>query len=199
MHINAQYNQNDAPGSENRLITNLLVKPNTLDIKLDDISVEEDFWEIGGDFEHTFINGNRLKSLFIINQRDSNRLRERFDLDNNRSKDLFLKTFNQYEEKILRSSYSLSLNSTQDIELGVERAQTTLDSTLGHGLLSETGSISESFGGLTPITNSDATVEEVRYEAFAVHNWRINNRMSLESTLIFEKSTSSNIKTITKV
>tara|TARA_B100001142_G_scaffold153519_1_gene153982 strand:+ start:1780 stop:3948 length:2169 start_codon:yes stop_codon:yes gene_type:complete len=189
MHINAQYNQNDSPGSENRLITNLLVKPNTLDIKLDDISVEEDFWEIGGDFEHTFINGNRLKSLFIINQRDSNRLRERFDLDNNRSKDLFLKTFNQYEEQILRSSYSMSLNSTQDIELGVERAQTTLDSTLGLGLLSETGSISESFGGLTPITNSDATVEEVRYEAFAVHNWRINNRMSLESTLIFEKST----------
>ena len=112
-----------------------------------------------------------------------------FDLDNNRSKDLFLKTFNQYEEQILRSSYSMSLNSTQDIELGVERAQTTLDSTLGLGLLSETGSISESFGGLTPITNSDATVEEVRYEAFAVHNWRINNRMSPESTLIFEKST----------
>ena len=102
---------------------------------------------------------------------------------------MFLKTFNQYEEQILRSSYSMSLNSTQDIELGVERAQTTLDSTLGLGLLSETGSISESFGGLTPITNSDATVEEVRYEAFAVHNWRINNRMSLESTLIFEKST----------
>ena len=31
-HINAQYNQNDAPGSENRLITNLLVQALTLSI-----------------------------------------------------------------------------------------------------------------------------------------------------------------------
>ena len=127
--------------------------------------------------------------MFISNQRDSNRLRERFELDNNRSKDLHLKTFNQYKEKILRSSYSMNLNPTQDIEFGIERARTTLDSTLRLGLLSDIGPISESFGGLTPITNSDATVEEVRYEAFAVHNWRINNRMSLESTLIFEEST----------
>ena len=44
------------------------------------------------------------------------------------------------------------------------------------------------FGGLTPVTNANARVEEIRYEAFVIHNWQINERMSLESTLIIENS-----------
>ncbi len=32
-------------------------------------------------------------------------------------------------------------------------------------------------------------MEEIRYENFVVHNWQINDRMSLESTLLYETST----------
>lgn len=189
VHFNAQYQQNDAPGDERRTITNLLANPVTTEFEKDKIDNESDFWEIGGDYEHTFSNGNRWKNLFIINQNNDDRLRERFDIDRSNTKDLYLETFNRYEEKILRSSYAMNLTPIQDIEFGLEHAQTTLDSTLKLGLETATGPIADAFGGLTQITNSNATVEEVRYEAFAVHNWQINDRMSLESTLIFEEST----------
>ena len=189
VHFNAQYQNNDAPGDEERIITNLLTSPSAVNFENDLIENDSDFWEIGGDYEHTFINGNRWKNLFIINRKEDDRLRERFDIDRNTTKDLFLATFNRYQEKIFRTSYAMNLNPVQDLEFGIERAQTTLDSTLKLGLETANGPISSVFGGLTPITNSDATVEEIRYEAFAVHNWQISERMSLESTLIFEEST----------
>ena len=94
----------------------------------------------------------------------------------------------QYEEEIFRTSYSLNLSQGQDLEIGVERAQTTLESSLRLGLLSD-GPQSTAFGGLTPINSSNATVREIRYEGFAVHNWQINDRMSVESTIIYEEST----------
>ena len=189
IHFNAQYQNNDAPGHEDRIITNLLTSPATLNLENDMIDNDSDFWEFGGDYEHSFASGNRWKNLFIVNRKEDDRLRERFDVSRNDTKDLFLATFNRYEEKIFRTSYAMNLNRVQDLEFGIERAQTTLDSTLSLGLETANGPTSSAFGGLTPITNSDATVEEIRYEAFAVHNWQINDRMSLESTLIFEEST----------
>ena len=161
VHFNAQYQQNDAPGDERRTITNLLANPVTTEFEKDKIDNESDFWEIGGDYEHTFSNGNRWKNLFIINQNNDDRLRERFDIDRSNTKDLYLETFNRYEEKILRSSYAMNLTPIQDIEFGLEHAQTTLDSTLKLGLETATGPIADAFGGLTQITNSNATVEEV--------------------------------------
>ncbi len=189
VHFNMQYQENDAPGDEERIITDFLTNPVTVDLENDYIENDSDFWEFGGDYEHTFANGNRWKNLFIVNQKEDDRLRERFDVDRSNTKDLFLETFNRYEEKIFRTSYAMNLNPTQDLEIGLERAQTTLDSSLKLGLETASGPISSDFGGLTPFTNSDATVEEIRYEAFAVHNWQLNDRMSLESTLIFEEST----------
>ena len=41
------------------------------------------------------------------------------------------------------------------------------------------------------ITDSMGTVEEMRYEYFAIHNWSINSRMTLETTLLLEDSTIS--------
>ena len=134
VHFNAQFEQNDAPGIEKRTITNFLTIPENINLELDTIENEADFWEIGGDYEHTFNNGNRWKSLFIGNRKEDDRLRERFDMDRNNTKDLFLKTFNRYEEKIFRTSYAMNLNPIQDLEFGIERAQTTLDSILKLGL-----------------------------------------------------------------
>jgi outer membrane receptor protein involved in Fe transport len=47
----------------------------------------------------------------------------------------------------------------------------------------------ERFGGLAAVTDSVGTVEEMRYEYFAIHNWQLNARMSIESTMLFEDST----------
>ncbi len=189
IHFNAQYEDNDTPQRNDRAVFDYQSTPTSLALESDDINLDANFWEIGGDYEHTLSNGNRWKSLFIVNRRESDRLRNRFLANpTDGTNDLFLSSFSRYQERILRSSYSMNLVSNQDLEFGLERAQTILDSTLKLGLLTATGPVSKAFGGLTPITNSDATVEEIRYEAFAIHNWQINGRMSLESTLIFEES-----------
>jgi outer membrane receptor protein involved in Fe transport len=52
------------------------------------------------------------------------------------------------------------------------------------------GTPSPDHGGLVPVTvsNANTKVEEIRYEPFAIHNWRINPRMSLETSLVYETS-----------
>ena len=187
-HLNFQYNQNDAPEELDRVITDYLTSPPTIKSQFEDISNESDFWELGGDYEHTFRGGNRWRGLFIINQKKDDRTRERFDLNDNSQKDIFLKTFNQYEEEIFRTSYSMDLSERQDLEFGIERAKTTLESTLRLGLASQ-GAPSSEFGNLVPSNTSNAVVEETRHEVFAIHNWRLSDRMSLESTIIYEEST----------
>jgi len=148
-------------------------------------------WEIGGDYEYEFNNGGKYRFLFIVNDRQFENTRERFDVfDDSEKKNLFLFSAGRDRERIFRTSYTLNLAHNQGIELGVERAQTIRNSDLRLGL-DIAGTTSPTVGGLVPISisNSVSTVEEIRYENFAVHNWQINNRMSLESSLIYETST----------
>ncbi len=183
-HLNLQYQNDDAPEVANRDILDDRFDPPLVERELDRSDADEDFWEVGGDYEYIFGGGQRWKTLFIVNRGDDHSLRERFLLENDDSvQDLRLEFANTYQERILRSGYTFDLPwaGSQSLEVGVERAQTILDSDLQLDLL-------ESDGGLAPTTFSNASVEELRYESFAVHNWRINEHMSLESTLIFEQS-----------
>jgi len=149
-------------------------------------------WEIGTDLEHRFGNGDRFKALVIANENDTANTRERFDVFGNgsESKTLFLDNSNVITERILRSSYTTDLFETQNIEFGVEAAQTILNSDLLLGVASSTGTPSAAHGGLVPVDvpNANTTVEEMRFEPFAIHNWRINPRMSLETSLVYEFS-----------
>jgi outer membrane cobalamin receptor len=188
-HLNLRTADNDYDTVLDRVIvdygfTNPLVTP-----EQEAMTNREDSWEVGGDYEHVFDNGSRFKTLFIVNDRDTLYQRDRFNFDSGaRTKDLFLSSFERQQERIVRSSYSLGLSDAQDLEVGVERAQTILDTSLQLGLLTSRPG-SAAFGGLTPISNANGSVEEMRYEYFAVHNWQLNARMSLESTLLYETST----------
>ena len=149
-------------------------------------------WEIGGDYEHTFSDNSKFKFLFIVNDKENEVVRERFgfvNIGDEESKNLFLNNSGRYQEKIIRTSYTFSLAENQGLELGVETARTTQNSALALGLPLG-GTPSPLHGGLTAVSvpNAISTVEEDRYEGFAVHNWRINSRMSLESSLISEYS-----------
>ncbi|MBL4821677.1 MAG: TonB-dependent receptor [Gammaproteobacteria bacterium] len=148
-------------------------------------------WEIGGDYEYEFGNGSKYRFLFIVNNKGDEEIRERFNImDDDEQKDLYLYSNGRDQERIARTSYTFDLNSNQALELGVERAQTIRDSDLRLGLAMP-GTPSAEYGGLVPssISNSNSMVEELRYENFAVHNWQLNSRMSLESSLIYETST----------
>jgi outer membrane receptor for ferrienterochelin and colicins len=190
VNFNVQVTEADPPGWADRIITDLTVSPSTADVEYDKIPATNLTWEIGGDYEHIFANDSRFKTLFIVNENEAESTREAYRV-NSGTYDKYLYLANQAvnQERIVRSTYSFSLNDSQDLEFGVERAQTILDAQLQVGLVRTSGTPSGSFGGLVPVTNTDAIVEEMRYETFVVHNWQLNSRMSLESTLLFENST----------
>ena len=193
VRVNGLYGITEGPTDVRRIITNLRNSPYTNTVEREDNPTDRNNWEIGGDYEFRTASGSRFKALVIANQEDSDVTRERFRLldDNSEQKNLYLNTAAVTDERIVRSSYTMSLAESQDIEFGVERAQTTLDSRLKYGLLSSTGTPSASTGGLVPqkVTNANSKVEEIRYEPFAIHNWSINSRMTLETSLLYESST----------
>ena len=189
VHFNFQYDNNDALVEEDRIFIDQLAAPPSVAMEFDNADNSSDFWEIGGDYAHTFSSGASWKTLFIANEKEDDSTRERFEVGaSDLNKDLFLHNFNRYQERIARTSYSFGLTASQDLEVRIERAQTILASTLKLGLLPASDALPVEFGGLTPVTNANARVEEIRYEAFVIHNWQINERMSLESTLIIENS-----------
>lgn len=149
-----------------------------------------DNWEVGGDYEYSFAGGGKYRFLFIVNSGQYDSTRERFDVFADREeKDLFLYSDGRDQERIFRTSYTWDPADSHGLEVGVERAQTIRDSDLRLGV---PGPISSpNHGNLMPILvdNADSTVEEIRYENFLVHNWKLNEKVSLESSLIYETST----------
>ena len=192
LRFNVLYAVQDAPTDIDRVTTDLRVQPNTLIVEREDNPTDRDNWEIGADYEFTRANGNRFKLLGISNRDNRDSTRERFLVDDSgiEQKNLYLNATSVTEEKIVRGSYTMDVFDGQDIEFGIEAAQTTLDSSLALGLLVDGGATSAAVGGLTPqsVSNANSTVEEIRYEPFVIHNWIINPKMSLESTLIYESS-----------
>ncbi|MCB1664934.1 MAG: TonB-dependent receptor [Pseudomonadales bacterium] len=192
MRLNGLYGNRDNPTDVERWITNLRTNPTTLAKEREDIPGDQDEWEVGGDFEQNFAGGQRFKVLFITNESNEARVRERYDVfaDGTESKDLYLATASTTRERIVRSSFTMGVAEGQDIEFGAERAQTILDSSLRLGLASSTGTPSSAVGGLVPqkVSNANSTVEEIRVEPFLVHNWQLNSRMTLESSLVYEMS-----------
>lgn len=192
IRFNALYGNNDNPTDVDRLTLNLRTDPNQLTIEREDIPGERDNWEIGGDYELTLDNGHRFKLLAIANQDDRNVTRNRFLTlgDGSEEQNLFLNTGAGTEERIVRAAYTLDLFDGQDLEFGIEGAETTLDASLALATIDPTGVPSPAFAGLVPQTvdNANSTVQEVRYEPFIIHNWRINSKLSAESTLLYEVS-----------
>ena len=190
--LNFLYSENDPPQRIFRTITEFDTGEPIVRFEREAIPATEESWEFGGDYQHDYLNGDRFKFLFIVNERDNHRTRERFistQSDPEEQKDLFLDTTSRYREHIARGSYTFNLTDNQGLELGAEAAQTIQDSGLRLGALTPAPSDPD-FGGLTPIDfpNAFSTVEEIRYEPFAIHNWQINPRMSLESSLVAEWS-----------
>lgn len=191
--LNALFSDGDRPGDVIRRTTDLTTQPNIASYQRESAPSENDNWEIGGDYEYNTDSGSRYKVLFISNEFTNSTTRERFDLvaGGKEDKNLFLDSGSTTRERIVRGSYTFDIFSgAQDLEIGAERAQTILDSKLTLGVINPLGTPSEAAGGLVPVNldNANSEVEEVRYEPFLIHNWVINSRMSLESSLLYEDS-----------
>ena len=190
--LNALFNENDPDTSLIRRLTNLDTGVPLIAFEREAIPGTASDWELGADYERGLAGGSRLKALLIVNEKQTASTRERFtstSIGGAETKNLFLDTGSRYRERIARGSYTFSIAEGQGLELGAEVAQTIQDSNLKLGVLTG-GPGSPEFGGLTPVafSNADSSVEELRIEPFAIHNWRINPRMSLESSVVGEYS-----------
>lgn len=190
--FNALYRESDPPSNVLRTITDFNGTAPVSRYERERIPATSDNWELGGDYEHSFVNGSKYKILFILNENNNETTRERWQFaapGAPETKNLFLANSSRYQEKIVRTSYTWNLRQDQGLELGIEIADTVQDTDLKLGQRLP-GPGAASHGGLTPIPlpNAFSTVQEVRYEGFAVHNWRISPRMTLESSLVAEIS-----------
>ena len=190
--FNATWTEGTHTSDTRRTTTDLRVVPNLSTYQLETAPGIYKNWEIGGDYELNTESGSRWKVLFISNSLESGDTRERFDIlgENSKSKNLFLDSWSETKERILRGSYTFDIFVGQDLEIGAERAQTILNSKLALGISSDSGIPSPSVGGLVPmpILNANSTVEEIRYEPFVIHNWIFNSRTSLETSILYEDS-----------
>ena len=190
LHLSGLYEtRGDSPSSRVRSIHDLI--NDRIQLQREDNSSRRDSWEIGGDYEREFSGAGTYRFLFIVNDRDFQFTRNRFELeDEEKIPSLYLRNLGRDRERIARTSYTFNVADRQGLEFGMEGAQTIRDSGLRMGL-DIPGDPAPDFGNLVPVSvdNSESTVEEVRYESFAVHNWQLNPRMSLESSLILEAST----------
>ena len=87
-------------------------------------------------------------------------------------------------EDILRGSYSWPVFPGQDLNIGAEIARNGLEQDL------EVFFDRNRDGLLEPVTipTAHAEVDELRGEGFAIHNWRISPKLTLESSLSVEVS-----------
>jgi len=190
--FNALLAEDDNPTEVDRLTVDLKGEGFKHSLEREDNPATNTNWEVGGDYEFRRNNGDRFKVLGIANKNDTTNTRQRWDVfeDLTEQKNLFLDTASTLEERIVRGSYTTDLFSGQSVEFGAERSQTVLDSKLALEVLSLSSSGQGGYGGLTPVSipNANTKVEEIRYEPFAIHNWRINPRMSLETSFVYEAS-----------
>lgn len=193
IQLNALFSDGSHPSEVDRDYFTNTDRSTLFQSELEATDNEQSNWEIGGNYEHSFADNSRFQLLFISNEEIRNSTRERFTTtDNARDKTQYLQSNKRTRERIAQASYSWGLSDSQDMQLGLERAQTILETELYLGSSSQSGAPSASYGNLPPVTsasNPGSTVEEMRYEGFAVHNWTLNDKMSLESTLLYETST----------
>jgi len=191
LQINASFGERQPPSDTDRYITDFTGDSPVTRLEREEREFDRYEWEIGGDWEHSFENGSKYRFLFIVNDQQGEGIRERFQVDDNAEaeKDLYLYNLGRDRERIVRTSYTFNPAPSHGLEVGVEGAQTIRNNGLRLGL-DIPGTPSELVGGLVPVEfdNAFSEIEEMRYETFAVHNWRLSDRMTLESTLIFEQS-----------
>ena len=179
----------DSPTDRERIISDF--SAGTVRVQDDQQSTTRKNWEVGGDYEYETNSDSRFRVLFIVNDRNSTYDRIRYDVANEELEpNLFLDRLTRDRERIVRTSFIRNLPRNQGIEFGAEGAQTIRDSDLRMGL-NTPGEPNPNYGNLVPVSidNSKSTVQELRYEPFTIHNWQINDRMSLESRLLYETST----------
>ena len=194
MQLNAQLGTSDYPRFVSREFEDFVDDIAVLSTQKEQLRINEDSWELGGDYEYSFLRGSRLAFLFVANEETRDFVRERFiaePISEPLTKNLFIDSQSERSELILQTNYNFTVNKDHALRIGFERAVTQLDSALFIANRLGTGPVSDQFGGLPlnqPASNTGTLIKEERYEGFIFHNWTINSKSALESSAVFEDS-----------
>ena len=141
-------------------------------------------WEIGGDYEHAFGNGDSMRGLFVVTS-DKRPLEINFFSTPPGGQEI--QTLRQLEksdrgEKIVRSFYNWARAPGHSLEVGGELAFNSLHQ--------NNQQFANSSGELVPVDlfNSDSTVKETRLESFTQYSWQILPKLYVEGALDTEYS-----------
>lgn len=184
--LNLLYQDSDPPRDLQRTILDYDFSPPAVRRERELYDATRDNWEIGLDYNIGFADGGQLQVISINNEQNNGLLRDRFlvSADDEATRDLSLLNNTVDSENIFRGVYTRPITAGHNLEIGLERSQTTLDTELNLERLNPV--TSQLF--TVPLPNAISTIEETRYEGFAVHHWQLNPRMKLESTLTYEVS-----------
>ena len=184
LNLNARIADKQEEDTETTVVTVIgdPVTENLLNLSLEDRLD----WEIGGDLENRIGTNGIWKTRTIYTNKsgdESEFVSLSSTVPGNVPSQSLVLTDELATETIIRSSYSWPLTSSQNLELGIEGAQNTLEKEV---LLFEV----LPDGSLDPIDifNSNSDVEENRYEFFSTHFWQMRQDVALESALNFEYS-----------
>ena len=141
-------------------------------------------WEIGGDYEHAFNNGDSMRALFVITS-DKRPLDINFfstPLDGPQIQTLRQLVKADRSERILRGNYTWAVKPEQALEVGGEVAVNNLDQ--------NNQQFEDEGGMLVPVDlfNSDSKVKEIRLESFTRYTWQISPSVYMEGAVDTEYS-----------
>lgn len=184
--LNLLYQDSDPPRDLQRTVLDYDFQPPAVRRERELYDATRDNWEIGLDYNIGFEDGGQLQIIAINNEQNNNLLRDRFliNASDESTKDLSLLNNTVDSEEIIRGVYTRPIATGHNLEFGLERSQTTLETELNLQRLSPV--TSQLF--TVPLPNANSAIEETRYEGFVVHHWQLNPRMKLESTLTYEVS-----------
>ena len=143
-----------------------------------------DEWELGGDYEHTFRNGNVFTGLFVFTSgtgAEDNLFRVTRSGDRPFVREIQSEHSDE-SEKILRGTYQWGRTDTRSIQSGAEYAINSVEQRVQ--LREDTGSGLQN----VPLFNQDSIVEEKRLELFTTYTWQPRASLLVEGSLDLEFS-----------
>ena len=184
LNLNARIADKEEEENETTIVT-VVGDPDTENLLNRSLENRQD-WEIGGDLENRIgANGTLTTRLIYTNKTgdESEFVSLSSTVPGNVPSESLVLTDEFETESIIRTSYSWPLTASQNLELGLEGAQNTLEKDVRLFEVLPGGSLDP-----IDVFNSNSDVEENRYEFFSTHFWQMREDIALESGLNFEYS-----------
>ena len=138
-------------------------------------------WEVSGDYAMPLSASLRLETLFVVRADLHNRINDNFSIVGERENLINGDRENKKNyENILRNTLDWAVADRHNIEVGVEDAINTLDV------------VQNVFRVIDDepddLLNTDQKVSEDRVEVFSSHNWKVSDKIEIETGLAAEFS-----------